>query len=247
MAKVLLTQSKDRLQGLQDLLEAQGLVVEHQPFIKTVTLKNAYQDAQALLDCEWMLFSSQAAIEAWLELTPSLPKYLPKSLPKHIRYGAVGQKTAERLQALGLQVEVIGKPQSAEGLADVFVRRFPNAKSVALPVGNLRLTVLKDRLTEANIPTKSVVIYRTDLVDVKDIKVQDVDTILFASPSATQVLQAGLQENNIFLNKNLVAIGQTTAEAIRKLGFRCSVAETPSIEAIAEAILKVSTYRESKF
>lgn len=228
MKKVLLTQSKGRLQGLVELLEAQGLDVRHQPFIETLTIQEARAEAEHLLNCEWMLFSSQTGVEAWLEL--SLP------FPENIRYGAVGNKTVKSLKDLGLKVDIVGKPQNAEGLAELFIHNFSSAKSVALPKGNLSLSILEDKLELADISTKPIVIYRTKTAKLTDVNFTDYDALFFASPSAVAVLKD--VPKSVLQNKKFIAIGETTAQAIFEIGYECTIAVTPSNEAITKAIVE---------
>ena len=233
--RVLLTQSQGRLEGLVEKLIACDFEVVHQPLIQTTVMPDVLEDAKTLLRCEWMLFTSQAAIDAWVDLGLSLGL----EFPTKIRFGAVGHKTAKRLEALGVEVDVIGEPQDAEGLAEVFIRNYPDAKSVALPKGKLSLSILEDRLNAAGIDTKAVVIYETNSVDVTHLDKETFDVVFFASPSAVEAFHA-LSLDNLSLAKELayVAIGETTAKAIYQTGQDCIIAQTPTVDAIAEAIVK---------
>ncbi len=224
--RVLLTQSHGRLEGLLEKLVACGFEVIHQPLIQTTVIPNAREDAKALLTCEWMLFTSQAAIDAWLDLGLDFPKTM--------RFGAVGKKTAKRLEIFGVDVEVIGEPQDAEGLADVFIRNYPDAKSVALPKGNLSLSILDNRLSAVGIDTKAVVIYETNNVDVTHLETETFDVVFFASPSAVEAFQS----LSLDIELDYVAIGETTAKAIYQTGQDCVTAQTPTVDAITEAIVK---------
>lgn len=232
--RVLLTQSQGRLEGLSELLNNQGIDVVHQPLIQTTVIhsEEILKQAKALLTCEWMLFTSQAAIEGWLELN--------LTFPKHIKYGAVGQKTAKRLEALDIEVSLTGKSQDADGLADVFIRKYPDAKSVALPKGDLSLSILDDRLKAAGIKTKPLVIYKTQTVDTNHLNSvlfnEVFDVVFFASPSAVDAYQFLEEETDT--DVAYVAIGETTAKTIQKTGRSCGIAQTPTIEVIAEAIVK---------
>jgi len=230
MRKVLLTHSQGRLQGLNELLTDKGFDVKHQPLIQTSVIHNGniLIDAEALLSCEWMLFTSQAAIEAWIELG--------LGFPKNMGFGAVGQKTAKRLEALGVEVNVIGEPQDAQGLAEVFIQNYADAKTVALPKGNLSLSILDDKLKAAGIETKPLVIYETQLLSVDYLKNEVFDVVFFASPSAVEAFNNVLDQEDM----QYIAIGETTAKAIHDVGQTCTIAQTPIVEAIAEAIVNLS-------
>lgn len=226
--RVLLTQSQGRLEGLVEKLGAWGYEVLHESLIQTTVIRDVVEEAKELLTCEWMLFTSQAAVDAWVELE--------LGFPENIRFGAVGIKTAKRLEALDVEVEVMGEPQDAEGLANVFIETYPDAKSVALPKGNLSLSILDKRLIAVGIDTKALTIYETNSVDVSYLKNEQFDVVFFASPSAVEAFQT----LGLYKEFGYVAIGETTAKAIRKSGQDCVIAQTPIVDAIIEAIVKAT-------
>ena len=81
--RVVLTYSVGRLLGLAEALYEEGYEVEHTPLIETrpVATEGLEQQAKALLTCPWMVFSSQATLEAWQSLHLPLPDSRQKPQP----------------------------------------------------------------------------------------------------------------------------------------------------------------------
>jgi hypothetical protein len=70
--RVVLTQSRGRLEVVQEILEQRGYEVIRQPLIETQPLldEQTKLEAQKLLDCAWLLFTSRTAAETWQHLFP---------------------------------------------------------------------------------------------------------------------------------------------------------------------------------
>ena len=126
--KIALTQSEGRLAGLAEALRERGHEVVRQPLIRTQPLVSeaVRGRAERLLPCDWLLFTSPNAVEAWHALDLPL-----QNIGSTI--GVVGEKTAEAVRALGGEVALTGKPQNAEGLAEVFLRRGGKPLLCSLP------------------------------------------------------------------------------------------------------------------
>ncbi len=228
--RVALTQSLGRLEHLKKLLEKNGFTVVHNPLIETQPLltKEVRKQAKELLNYQWLLFSSSAAVESWQAL--GLPFCSTKEILKCPKLGAVGNKTAQKIEGFGGKVEIIGKPQNAAGLTKVFLKSYPNAISVALPKGNKGLDILQKTLEVRGIVTKSLVIYNTLQ---KTWQVGEVDVVILASPSAVEALPKHIGDKTI-----LVALGKTTYQKLVERGWKGMCAREPT----SEAVLQVLTY-----
>lgn len=221
--KVALTQSVGRLVGLEQALKARGYEVVRSPLIRTEPLLSAAvrERAAALLACPWLLFTSPAAVEAWQALALPLHGVMP-------RLGAVGAKTAQVIEGCGSELTLIGKPATAEGLAEVFLESPLAASPVGLPRGDRALPTLPVLLEKMGFVVRPVVIYRTRLLPWAASEVQ---AVILASPSAVEALP-----EEVGVSAALIAIGPSTGAAIRELGWRCVQAARPDTESVLAAL-----------
>ncbi len=217
--KVALTQSEGRLAGLAEALTERGHEVIRQPLIRTepILSEEVRGQAEELLGCSWLLFTSPNAVEAWHALGLSLRGINP-------RIGVVGEKTARAIGKLGGDVSLVGEPQHAEGLADLFLKQQEVKGTVGLPQGNRSLKILQERLGAGGVKTSPVTIYQTLTCDWQ---AGEVDAVVLASPSAVQALP-----EEVGKHAKLTSIGPSTSQAVALRGWRCIQAETPSTKAI---------------
>ena len=220
--KIALTQSEGRLAGLAEALSAQGHEVIRQPLIQTKPLVNEEVRGQAeeLLSCTWLLFTSPSAVEAWHVLGLPLQSIEP-------RIGVVGEKTAQAIRAFKGEVALTGKPQNAEGLADTFLREVDLQEvqqTVGLPRGERALKTLQIRLEARGVQTLSVTIYQTVTCSWQ---IEEVDAVILASPSAAEALPEAVGRR-----AKLVSLGPSTSAAITERGWHYVQAKTPNSEAV---------------
>lgn len=124
---------------------------------------------------------------------------------------AVGSKTQEALQDLGLEAK-IPHSQDAEHLADLIIEE-GKIDSVIYFHGNLSRDEMPEKLRAKDIEVVKVEVYKTTINPVY-LPEEPVDGILFYSPSAVEGFKAGEGFNKSL--PTLFAIGPTTAEALRK-------------------------------
>jgi uroporphyrinogen-III synthase len=228
--RVALTQSRGRLEVVQEMLEQRGYEVLRQPLIETQPLLDdaTRLEAQKLLDCAWLLFTSRTAAETWQQLGLHFNKGIYPLVTPNI--GAVGIKTAEALKAIGAEVSIIADQQNAENFAEMFLSHPKAASPVGLPQGDKALDTVQKKLEQHGFEVRPVVIYKT-ILQTKTF--QNIDVIVLSSPSAVEALE------NIGHAK-LVAIGATTLKAIEARGWQAVQSSSPNAESIVEAIERIS-------
>ena len=221
--RVVLTYSLGRLLGLAEALYEEGYEVEHTPLIETRPLQDLQVKAQAkaLLECPWMVFSSQATLEAWQSLDLPLPG-------KEQKLAAVGKKTAEKLTELGLRVNLIAEPQNALGLVNCFTAHPEACGPIALPQGNRALATVQQKLEHMGYETLPLSIYETVTLEWL---AGVADVIVVASPSAVEVVP-----DRIAAGAQFISLGETTQTAVRTKGWRGQVADSPAIDDVLDAI-----------
>lgn len=234
--RILLTQSEHSLSGLEPALLALGHEVVRWPLIRTVPQTDAATGAHVgrLAACRWVLFSSIAAVESW---AASRPKAFGGQL-----YGAVGPGTAAAISAFGYTPTLVARGD-ARSLANEFLAHPQAAGPVGLPLGNRSSMTLPRRLERAGYEAVVAVTYRTELLAPPEMhSVGDQpDAVVLASPSAASALPSALARSTL-----LVAIGETTAAALRASGRTCLCASTPTVAGVLERLMTYSSPARSE-
>lgn len=223
---MLLTHSEGRLEGLSEALTAHGFAVTHHPLIQTVLLpqERVRTEAEALLEAAWLLFTSRTAVRAWGALALPLGGATPK-------LGAVGRRTADDLRQLGGRVALEAEPANAEGLLKTFLAHVSPPAKVGLPCGEQALATLKTGLSRAGFLVKEVILYHTLTCPMTE---TDADLVVLASPSAVAALPSSPGD------AHLVALGPSTARAVRERGLSAVESRAPTLESVVEAVVQAA-------
>lgn len=213
------------------------------------------EQLQKLNRFDAILFLSRNAVRYLFQRCRELGVSYDFSASKGLFIATVGHATEGAAMREGLSVNYVAKGHTAESLARE-LRSLVANRTVLLPRGNLGDSELPDALREVGAYVTEVVAYRTiapanpDPAILNSIRDAAVDSIVFASPSAYRNLcnlipPPGL--TTISARVQFVAIGPTTARAIRSFGARVAVeAAEPSTAAIAEALVQHFGSHEAK-
>jgi uroporphyrinogen-III synthase len=153
------------------------------------------------------------------------------------KFYAVGVRICEMLKENGYESDSIPEADSAENLIKAVPEEDVKDKKFLYPRGNLSLRVIPDKLgSSCNID--EVIVYNT--VKIKNLSddLEDMDCIVFMSPSS---VESFLENNPEFRQGDVkvAAIGSTTAQRAEALGLRVDIVpERQSGTMLAEAILK---------
>lgn len=189
------------------------------PLIQTNEISQA-TDRERLIeakDYDWLIFTSQSAVSSFAAKLQRNHIYA-KDFNVHV--AAVGDKTAQALEAIGFRVDFIPDVFSA----DVFVKQFnPKGKSLrALFIrGNLagRLISTELSLTVNNWTVYETLPERTSAARIVELaKSTESLTILFASPSAVAVFEEQVAPEIGWTGFTIGAIGHITERALEKVG-----------------------------
>ena len=236
------TRTKEILTDIQSL----GGESVFAPLIETKEKINV-QDASMLeqLDqFEWLIFTSQNAVDAF---RTKLNRHQWNLTSFQGKFAAVGIKTANLLEELGLQVSFMPTVYSA----DVFVKEFPiiageNPKCLFLRGSKAKDTLKKGLPFELiewtvyeTIENKSNVQLLTELVLRKSKPI-----VIFASPSAVDVYAKYISPNTLGATPFFAAIGHVTAERIEHFGgYVTYLPKVYTMQAVIEEIIQ----REEEF
>lgn len=252
--RVWLTQSQHALEDLEPALTSLGHEVFRWPLVRTTALdpQGVRGAALALHGSRWLLFTSPTAVRAWSGA--GLP------LAEGPLLGAVGPGTAAALADAGAAPDVVGSGDAAS-LAAAFLAHPSVASPVGLPLGDRALSTLRDALEAGGHQVVTATLYRTEGLSAPAAAALPAmaDAVLLASPSAVSALygthsggSAGAREagpsgspvgdpaDGSPDEPVIIAIGPTTAAAVRATGRRCLQAEEPTVAAVVACIEQVS-------
>ena len=218
--KVLLTHSEGRLEGLAAALGALGFNVIHHPLVRTEFLAKTDKGLADLFRCDWLLFTSRTAVQAWSALRLPLG-----GAPK---LGVVGAATARELRRLDAEVTLTAEPANARGLLTTFCAHVSPPARVGLPCGEQALPTLATGLTGAGFTVIKVCLYKTFTQPIPNV---EAEFTVLASPSAVSALPNSLGERT-----HLIALGPSTREAAEKRGWHAIQAQTPDVSGVVGAM-----------
>jgi uroporphyrinogen-III synthase len=233
--KVLVTRQRDRQSQLAELLDAEGAVVITAPAIEVhpVDQEELRQGLTALGRAAWVVFTSVNGVES-----------IAAEWPHHDfrgRIATVGPATANAVhRLLGIRSE-----HAAKYHADALVQRFASEFSgrVLLIRGDRADTRVRDSILARNLELADVIAYRTVWVE-WDTLPEEPDLFAFASASAvhsTHQNLARLESADWLRFKPKAAMGPTTANALRELGYEGSVsAQDSTLVGLLGAIVSAS-------
>lgn len=202
-------------------------------------------DPTALLDAlaepdrwDWLVFTSARAVEP-------VATHLGDLADLRARIAAVGDATAAAVRHQGGVVSVIGGG-GGRALARALASEADlSGAHVLFPAASRASDDLVDALENAGAVVARVDAYRTVLRPPEGVAVRrdleaGVDAVTFVSPSAATALDHALDGSlgRTLGTRATVAIGATTAAAVRELGVRrVAVADRPSLESLVEAVI----------
>ncbi|MGQ0723426.1 MAG: uroporphyrinogen-III synthase, partial [Candidatus Eiseniibacteriota bacterium] len=234
---VLVTREEGGGGPLSAALRSRGARVVNLPLLETLPPEDpgALRAEAARLDSyDWVVLTSARAARALAEATRN---------GGQPRLAVVGEATAREARARGWEPAVVGRG----GAADLAVAL---AESGAKLDGARVLWAAADRarsdgvraLESAGASVRVVTAYRTVTRRHAEVRGtlagEAIDAVALASPSAAEALAAGLA--GAWFTLPVAAIGATTADAARRLGFTDVVtADRPDFEALAEAVAHV--------
>lgn len=233
--RVLLTRPTEQADAWQTALSESGAVVV--PFPTTrVGPPRSFAALDAALghaaDYDWLVFTSGNAVryfcERWLAFGAP---------PLRAQIAAVGQRTQHALAAHGFAAAFVPTDQRAEGLVE-HLSQLPEGSRVLFPRAVAGRELLPQALQARGVHVDVVAASETTPISPLP-PVPPFDVATFASPSALSAFVdgAGLAP---LLDRAIVVIGPTTAQAALALGLKPTVAESPAVGAVLNAIAEIS-------
>jgi len=232
--KVLSTRKLDS--SLVEQAKKEDIEITEQEAIKVTTIlsKEKWREIFQVIEDkkEFVVFTSSNAVF-------SLQKYLNdyiNPLPIDWKLFSLSGKTKESLENSKMFGEIVDTADNSNQLAQKIVNRKLN--EVVFFCGNKRRDELPSILRQAGIEVHEIVVY--DTIQTPAIAENDIDAILFFSPSA---VQSFFSINQLKATVVCFAVGQTTAKTIAdRTNNRIVISKTSSQKAM---LLEVINYFKS--
>lgn len=231
---ILITRTVEQSAEVRRALEERGANVVILPMIEFAPPEDFGPLDRALRgisDFRWLFLTSQNTVKAVADRAEQLGISLAERT-RGVRIAAVGPATAEAANRVGLQVTYTALKHQGTSLATELSGEMPGWQ-VLLPRSDRANPVLPQMLQRMGAQVTEVVAYRTmnapetegaDRSSTESV-IGDIDAVLFFSPSAVEAFVARKGGSEILrvvgtINEGVavVAIGSTTAEALRSVG-----------------------------
>jgi uroporphyrinogen III methyltransferase/synthase len=202
---------------------------------------------------DWLIFTSVNGVEAFVARLAHHGLDL-RAVPRRARVAAIGPATAQKIQEIGLRVDVVPEEFRAEALIEEVAGDSLAGQRILIPRARVAREILPEKLREAGAevfvpPAYESVPFsqgREELV--KELEAGRIGCITFTASSTVEnlVWALGAKEAARLLAGTLVAcIGPITAETARKNGIRVDAeAREYTIPGLIEAVVDLfAAYR----
>jgi uroporphyrinogen-III synthase len=248
--RIVVTRAPEQAQELVHALEQLGAQVILLPMVSFALPDDCQKLDEQLRHLDWfdaILFLSKNAVRYMFDRCAQLGIKCEMLQSSSRFVAAVGPATAEALKQKGIRVNYVAQKGTGEALARE-LRQSLAGRRVLLPRSDRGDERVPRALREVGANVTEVIAYRTMETDNLDadilarVRHAEINAVIFASPSAFQNFRSAIGEaelENLSPRVDFVAIGPTTAHAIRESGARLAVqAEEASAEGLARAIAK---------
>lgn len=206
-------------------LEANGITVKGLALIELEAVE--FEDVPTT---DWIFFYSRNAVKYFFA-------GLKTELSDSVRYACIGRATADALQVYQSKIDFIGSGKPAETAAE-FVKLASNQRVLFPRARHSRQSIQK--ALQKYIISLDLVVYNNK--PKVSCSMTDSRYLVFTSPLN---VEAYFRNNHLQPHQKLVAIGESTAAALRKRGYcEITIAAQPNESSLAQSILNL--FRRSK-
>ncbi len=244
--KILVTLPAEDNSRLSAMLEQQGAECVALPLINIRPLED-YSRLDSMIkgvdDFHWLIFTSRNGVRFFKERLGFLKKDV--RILAGIKIAAIGPKTREAVEALGIRVDVQPKDFRQEGLLAALKKHDLNAKNILIVRAQEARDVLPQGLEKLGAGVCVVSAYRAELRKEKVLLpgfLAGFDLVTFTSSSCVEGLFRAFTRKEIFSRKNrfkVASIGPVTSQTCSKFRLKVAIeAKDYTLDGLASAILK---------
>jgi uroporphyrinogen III methyltransferase / synthase len=186
----------------------------------------ARKAVQELDRYDWVVFTSRPGVDAFFR---NLKDAGDLRALAHLKFGAVGPKTAERLQSYGVSADLVSGRFTSDDAAAELLARTNEGERVLIYAAQDNRDILRSELAKAARRPTAVAAYATQLVHDPEFeqRVREADVLTFTSGSTVRGFLAAFTSSSAAVeaaNAKVVAcIGPITADEANEAGLRVDV------------------------
>ena len=246
--RVVVTRARAQAGELSVELERLGAEVYEFPTIQIQAPEDFGPLDAAIRDLDsfgWIVFTSVNGVEAFLERLRHHGLDL-RAVPRRAKVAAIGPATAQRIEEIGLQVDVVPEEYRAEALIEVLETDSITGKRVLIPRAKVAREILPDKLREAGAEVVVPPAYeaapssegKNELA--RRLGAGEIDCVTFTASSTVENFVGAFgpgEAVGLLAETRVVCIGPITAETARGHGLRVDTeAEEYTIPGLVEAV-----------
>ena len=245
---VVVTRARAQAGELSVELERLGAEVYEFPTIQIQAPEDFGPLDAAIRDLDsfgWIVFTSVNGVEAFLERLWHHGLDL-RAVPRRAKVAAIGPATAQRIEEVGLRVDVVPEEYRAEALIEVLETDSIAGERVLIPRAKVAREILPDKLREAGAEVVVPPAYesapssegKNELA--RRLGAGEVDCVTFTASSTVENFVGAFgpgEAVGLLAETRVVCIGPITAETARGHGLRVDTeAEEYTIPGLVEAV-----------
>jgi len=247
--RVVVTRARAQAGELSAELEKLGAEVYEFPTIEIVPpedfgpLDSAIRDLDSF---DWLVYTSVNGVEAFVDRLRHHGLDL-RAVPRGAKVAAIGPATAERLEEVGLRVDVVPKEYRAEALIEALDSGSLAGKRVLIPRARVAREILPEKLREAGaevvVPPAYESVPSSGGREELSLRLRsgEIDCVTFTASSTVENFVGAFGEEEavrLLSGTKVACIGPITAETARKRGFRVDAeADEYTIPGLVEAVV----------
>ncbi|MFV0400042.1 MAG: uroporphyrinogen-III C-methyltransferase [Oscillospiraceae bacterium] len=240
--RTVVTRPKATAGELTGRLRELGCEVIELPCIRTEPLPVPSGLLERLSAFDWIAFTSPAGAEHFFSLLEE-HRFDIRALGG-AKLAAIGSKTAAVLERRGIYPDLVPEKYSASALAEELSAKMRQGDSLLLFRAKEGTPALPESLGKAGFAVEDIAAYETFYEHPDGKKVAELlaegklDYLTFTSAMTVEGFVGAVGEAD-FSGPTAVCIGEETAEAARKRGFRVAVSERATIDSMVDCILEL--------
>lgn len=248
--RVVVTRARAQAGELSAELEALGAEVYEFPTIEIVPPRDFGPLDAAIRDLDsfgWLVFTSVNGVDAFVERLRRHGLDL-RAVPRRAKVAAIGPATAERLEEIGLRVNIVPEEYRAEALIEALDPASLAGERVLIPRAKVAREVLPVKLREAGAEVVVPPAYesvpssegREGLAE--RLEAGEIDCVTFTASSTVENFVGAFESDTVRLlsGTRVACIGPITADTARRKGIQVDVeASEYTIVGLVEAVVEL--------
>lgn len=178
--------------------------IEDRSLIRTFPIINTF-DSYILKKVDWIFFNSKNGVENFFRLEPVIPK--------RVKIGVMGRGSENELRHFNRVADFVGESGDIREVAEDLLPLVKD-QTVLFPQAKDSLRTIQVQLGE-KINSIDLPVYET--VKEEEIGQSSADIMVFTSPSNVEAYLSN--DNVIYLNQKVVAIGTSTGNKLEEFGY----------------------------